>query len=51
MTKYDEIMQRASELSCTHQHIRATECPICRKQFEDIAKAAQAEEDKKAEAK
>ena len=42
---YDEIMQKAHELSCTHTYCRATECSICRAEFEAIARQAQNEHD------
>jgi len=47
MSKYEEVMAKAHEMSCTHRHLRADECPICRKRYEDIAKELQAQEDAK----
>ena len=36
MNKREEMWARVHELACTHKHIRADECPICRKQFAEI---------------
>ena len=36
MNKREEMWAQVHELSCTHKHIRADECPICRKQFAEI---------------
>jgi len=49
MNRYDEIMAHAATMSCTHQHIRATECPICRKEYEAIVEQAQREADSASE--
>ena len=51
MNRYEEVMAKAHEMSCTHRHIRADECPICRKQFEAIANELQAKEDAKTKEK
>ena len=36
MDRRDELWAKVHELSCTHQHIRADECPICREKFAGI---------------
>jgi len=41
MGRYDEVMTKAHEMSCTHQHLRADECDICRKEYESIARELQ----------
>jgi hypothetical protein len=32
-----DVMKLAHEMSCTHQHIRADECPICMKAYLALA--------------
>ena len=45
MSKRSEMWARVHELSCSHQHIRADECPICREQFRAIIDQACVEEE------
>lgn len=40
MSKREDMWARVHELSCTHQHIRADECLICRQDFEQIIERA-----------
>ena len=47
MSRYDEVMAKAREMSCSHQHIRTTECIYCNREWEAMARECQEEEDKK----
>ena len=40
MSTREEMWVIVHELSCTHQHIRADECPICLKEFTEIIEQA-----------
>ncbi len=42
----EEGLKRLSELSCSHQHIRMTECPHCAAEVESLLKILTQEKEK-----